>query len=108
MCRGIVCKSNIFNEQFTIILWGTIRRAALRFARKGNPVDLTVFAEMDADDLRNCLQFLLWHYRVMDSFWYIYISEFLDEATADCLNESLKSLVPVAGTNGRHFLIQGL
>jgi hypothetical protein len=57
-------------------------------------MDLSVFADMDADDLRNYLQFLLWHYRVMDSFWYIYISEFFDEATADRLNEKVWGKIP--------------
>jgi hypothetical protein len=57
-------------------------------------MDLTVFDDMEADDLRNYLQFLLWHYRVMDAFWYIYTSELLDEATADRLNEKVWGKIP--------------
>ncbi len=45
-------------------------------------MDLSVFDSMDARELRNYLQFLLWHYRVMDAFWYIYVGEMFDEATA--------------------------
>jgi hypothetical protein len=57
-------------------------------------MDLTVFDDMDADGLRNYPQFLLWHYRVMDAFWYTYTSELLDEATADRLNEKVWGKIP--------------
>ncbi len=50
-------------------------------------MDLTVFQGMEAPELRTYLQFLLWHYRVMDAFWYINIAEAFDDATADRLNE---------------------
>lgn len=52
-------------------------------------MDLTIFEGMDASGLRQYLQFLLWHYRVVDAFWYIFISERFDEATADELNEKV-------------------
>jgi hypothetical protein len=57
-------------------------------------MDLTVFEEMKAPDLKKYLEFLLWHYRVMDSFWYIYIAELLDEATADRVNEKVWGRIP--------------
>jgi len=57
-------------------------------------MDLTVFADMEAADLREYVQFLLWHYRVMDAFWYIAISEQFDEATADRLNEQVWGKIP--------------
>jgi hypothetical protein len=57
-------------------------------------VDLTLFADMPPGDLRQYIQFLLWHYRVMDSFWYIYLAELLDEATADRLNEKVWGRIP--------------
>jgi len=57
-------------------------------------MDLTIFDHMTAPDLKNYLQFLLHHYRVMDSFWYIYITEMFDEATADRLNEKVWGRVP--------------
>jgi hypothetical protein len=59
-----------------------------------NLMDLTIFAEMEANDLREYLQFLLWHYRVMDAFWYIYLSEHFDEATADRINEKVWGKIP--------------
>ena len=48
-----------------------------------------IFEKMDAPDLRNYIQFLLWHYRVVDAFWYLYITEQFDESTADQLNEKV-------------------
>ncbi|MDD2904466.1 MAG: DUF6125 family protein [Syntrophales bacterium] len=57
-------------------------------------MDLGILERMDAADLRQYLRFLLHHYRVMDSFWYIYISELFDEATADRLNEKVWGKVP--------------
>ena len=50
-------------------------------------MNLEIFEKMDAPDLRKYIQFLLWHYRVVDAFWYLNISEQFDEATADQLNE---------------------
>ncbi len=60
-------------------------------------MDLTIFADMDAPELRRYLQFLLRHYRQMDSFWYLYITERFDEATADRLNEQVWDRVAVWG-----------
>ncbi len=50
---------------------------------------LDIFEEMDAPELRKYIQFLLWHYRVMDSFWYLNITEQFDQDTADHLNEKV-------------------
>jgi len=52
-------------------------------------MDLTVFAGMAAADLRQYIRFLLHHYRTMDSFWYIYLTEICGEATADRVNEKV-------------------
>jgi hypothetical protein len=57
-------------------------------------MDMKIFEDMGATDLREYVQFLLWHYRVMDAFWYIYISELFDEATADRLNEKVWGKIP--------------
>lgn len=50
-------------------------------------MNLDIFENMDAPDLRNYIQFLLWHYRVVDAFWYLNIEAQFDAATADQLNE---------------------
>ena len=50
-------------------------------------MDFEIFEKMNAADLRRYLQFLLWHYRVVDAFWYLYVAERFDENTADQLNE---------------------
>ena len=50
-------------------------------------MDFEIFEKMDAPELRNYIQFLLWHYRVVDAFWYLYTAEQFDQDTADQLNE---------------------
>lgn len=52
-------------------------------------MDLTVFESMDDDQLRSYLRFLLWHYRVMDAFWFINVAEEFDQPTAERLNEKV-------------------
>jgi hypothetical protein len=52
-------------------------------------MDLEIFEDMEKSDLRNYIEFLLWHYRVIDAFWYINVTEHFDEATADRLNEKV-------------------
>lgn len=57
-------------------------------------MDLSFFQNMDKEELLKYLEFLLKHYRAMDSFWYIYITELFDEATADMINEKVWGRVP--------------
>lgn len=52
-------------------------------------MNLKIFDNMDKDELRNYIEFLLWHYRVIDAFWYLNITEHFDESTADRLNEKV-------------------
>jgi len=52
-------------------------------------MDLEIFEDMENSDLRNYIKFLLWHYRVIDAFWYINVTERFDESTADRLNEKV-------------------
>lgn len=57
-------------------------------ARIGDwPVDMKVFETMDAPELRTYLEFLLWNYRVMDAFWFLYAAETFGQDEAERLNE---------------------
>jgi hypothetical protein len=60
-------------------------------------MDLTIFEGMASPELRRYIRFLLHHYRVMDSFWYIYLTELCDEATADRVNEKVWGRVSALG-----------
>jgi hypothetical protein len=52
-------------------------------------MDITIFEEMEALELRRYLEFLLWHYRVVDAFWFIYVAEQFDQPTAERINEKV-------------------
>ena len=52
-------------------------------------MDLQVFENMDAKQLRAYLEFLLWHYRVVDAFWFIFVGERFDQPTAERINEQV-------------------
>ena len=46
-------------------------------------MDLEIFAKMDAPGLRKYIEFLLWHYRVIDAFWFLYVAEHFDQPPAE-------------------------
>ena len=52
-------------------------------------MNLELFDKMEAPALRKYIEFLLWHYRVVDAFWYLYITEQFNQSTADQLNEKV-------------------
>ena len=37
-------------------------------------MNLELFEQMDAPELRGYIEFFLRHYRVMDAFWFIYLT----------------------------------
>jgi hypothetical protein len=52
-------------------------------------MDMTAFQQMDREQLTSYLEFLLWHYRVADAFWFIKVAEHFDQATAEKINEQV-------------------
>ena len=52
-------------------------------------MDLDVFKDMDSRQLKDYVSFLLWHYRVVDAFWFIYVTERFDRQTAESINEQV-------------------
>jgi len=57
-------------------------------------MNLDIFETMDAPELREYITFLLWHYRVMDSFWFLRVAQRFDQATAERLNEEVWRRIP--------------
>ena len=52
-------------------------------------MDMQIFEKMKASELKNYLKFLLWHYRVVDAFWFIHLTEQFDQQTAEHINEKV-------------------
>ena len=50
-------------------------------------MDLDLLKNAEAPELKSYLEFLLWHYRVADGFWFIYTAERFDRGTAEEINE---------------------
>ena len=50
-------------------------------------VDLARLEEMEKEDLLEYLRFLLWHYRVVDAFWFIFLAEESGQPFAERINE---------------------
>jgi hypothetical protein len=50
-------------------------------------MDTGIFQDMTASELRRYLEFLLWHYKVADAFWFLYTAERFDQPTAEQLNQ---------------------
>jgi len=65
------------NFRFTLNVW------------KGASMDTSLFRDMSKDEYKNYIAFLLHHYRVMDSFWFIAVAKQFDQATAESLNEDV-------------------
>ncbi|MGA1864426.1 MAG: DUF6125 family protein [bacterium] len=52
-------------------------------------MDMEIFQGMDASGLKKYLEFILWHYRVVDAFWFIYVAENFSQEIAEQINEKV-------------------
>ena len=52
-------------------------------------MDLARLDTMDRQQMRDYIAFLLWHYRVVDAFWFIEITERFGQETAEEINEDV-------------------
>ena len=46
-----------------------------------------IFDTMEQSQLKSYIEFLLWHYRVVDAFWFIYTEEQFGREAAEQINE---------------------
>lgn len=52
-------------------------------------MNLEIFENMPAEQLRRYIAFLLWHYRVLDSFWFIRVAEQFGQKAAEGINTAV-------------------
>ncbi|HPC03194.1 MAG TPA: DUF6125 family protein [Syntrophales bacterium] len=57
-------------------------------------MDRSVFRDMGGEELGKYIEFLLWHYRVMDAFWFLEIAEMFDQKTAEEINRRVWGRIP--------------
>ena len=52
-------------------------------------MDLAIVEKMAPGGLKKYVEFLLWHYRLMDAFWFFNVAERFGQTTAERINEDV-------------------
>jgi len=52
-------------------------------------MQLDIFQKMESSDLRQYIDFLLWHYRLVDAFWFINVDAQYGQSAAEEINEKV-------------------
>jgi Family of unknown function (DUF6125) len=55
--------------------------------KKTHSMDLSSIKGMRTSEVKSYLEFLLWHYRIVDAFWFLFVSDDFDLETAEKLNK---------------------
>ena len=55
--------------------------------KNAQSMDISPIENLGHSELKNYLEFLLWHYRVVDGFWFLFVSDEFDQQTAERINE---------------------
>jgi Family of unknown function (DUF6125) len=52
-------------------------------------MDMRIFEKMEPAQIRSYLEFLFWHYRVVDGFWFIFMTQMFGQQAAERINEKV-------------------
>lgn len=61
-------------------------------------MNLEIFENMEAPDLRKYIKFLLWHYRLVDAFWLLNVAERYDQSVAE---HNLSPFLPLSSSKNK-------